>query len=408
MGNLILKRKINRHKLNIESACKVILMLYICVLFAFYEIRVFVELLYILVFFLYFITKKKGLTLYTLWSLVFVVICGLSNMWSIDIGGSLLGTRAAIEIAIIGNLLVSYIDRKDKLNYLMTCFVVAGLILVFKMLIVVPINDWGTQRIGNGIYNANAIGLYLGFATIFASYLSMLKKQKRYYVVICMFFVVILATGSRKAFLLVLLGIAALNIIKSDKVWKKLIAIPISIFIIILGYQLIMNVPTLYNIIGSRIERLIYMFTGLGNVDASTRIRLGMIETGISLFKFRPFSGHGINSFTTISGYDTYSHNNYIELLVGVGLIGTFIYYSIYAYIILNLAKSSRNRIASVFLVVITLLIIIEYGLVSWEGELYQILIAAAFSTVKLINTEKKINPNKRGNVLNGNTRKII
>jgi O-antigen ligase len=329
-------------------------------------------------------------------------------MWSPDLGGSLLGTRAAIEIALIGNLLVSYIDKEDKLNYLMTCFVIAGLILVFKMLIIVPINDWGTQRIGNKIYNANAIGLYLGFATIFAAYLSMLKKQKHYYVIMCMFFLVILATGSRKAFLLVLLGIAALNIIKSDKVWKRLIAIPISTFIIILGYQLIMNVPTLYNIIGSRIERLIYMFTGLGNVDASTRIRLGMIETGISLFKLRPFSGHGINSFTIISGYDTYSHNNYIELLVGVGLIGTLIYYSIYAHIIIKLAKNRRNRIASVFLIVITLLTIIEYGLVSWEGELYQILIAAAFSTIKLVNIKKNINLNKGRNGLYETTRASI
>jgi hypothetical protein len=389
---LLIKRKIGDIKLTIESACKVILMLYICVLFAFYEIRIFIEAIFIVVMTLYFIVKRKGFTVYTLWSLLFIAISTLSNLWSIDNSGSLLGTRAALEIAIIGNLLVAYLDTKEKLKYFIHCFMIAGFVLVFKLMITVPISAWGSTRIGNAVYNANSIGIYLAFSAIFAMQLAILKHKKSYYILIGIFFAVILATGSRKSFFLILLGIAFLNILRSKKTSKKLIAVFVSLIIFVLGYELVMSVPILYSIMGSRLEGLISSITGVGYIDASTRIRIGMIEIGKELFMLKPILGHGINTFTNISGYEAYAHNNYIELLVGVGLIGTIIYYSVYVYIVLKLMRKRKKQMNSLFLVIIVLLAIIEYGLVSWQGELYQTLIAAAFAAVKLCNIEERLN----------------
>lgn len=381
---------LNKVKINLEFICKFILLIYICALYAFYEIRFFVEIIFIIIMSAYFITKRKPITKYTIWSFLFIFLCFISNFWSVDLQYSLLGTRAALEIAIIGNLLIAFLDKKEKLDFLIQCFILAGLVLVLKMLITVPISNWGSSRIGNIIYNANSIGLYLGFSTIFALYLAYTKKNKlRYYILMTIFILVIFATGSRKAFVVVLAGVSSLPLIKSNKISKRILILPISICILIIGYQLVMNVPTLYNIIGIRVEKFLNLFTGKGDIDASTRIRIDMIKTGAQHFLNKPLIGYGINTYTSFSGFDTYSHNNYLELLTGIGAIGCILYYSIYLYIISKLNKIKTNLISKLFILIILILGMIEVGLVSWQSEVYHIIIAAAFSCIKLYKTKE-------------------
>lgn len=103
------------------------------------------------------------------------------------------------------------------------------------------------------------------------------------------------------------------------------------------AYWLLMNVPFLYNSIGNRMESFIEFLQGAEG-DGSTQSRYQYIELGLKSFKEHPIWGIGIDCFRELDGaYGTYSHNNFIELLVGVGLLGTISYYLIH---LISLIKS--------------------------------------------------------------------
>ena len=53
-----------------------------------------------------------------------------------------------------------------------------------------------------------------------------------------------------------------------------------------------------------------------------------MMEFGWELFKERPVHGYGMNNFSQKYYLNTYSHNNYIELLVSCGIVGFALYYA--------------------------------------------------------------------------------
>ncbi|RAV13807.1 O-antigen ligase family protein [Paenibacillus contaminans] len=388
---MLVHKDVTKHTINLESLSKLVLLCYICTLYAFYEIRIYVEVAYLLVFFLYLINRRNNqLTIYFVWSLLFVGVCLLSNLWTLDPTSSYKGTRAVLEVVIIGNLLVIFINSREKLHYLIKCFVIAGVVLVAKLLVTTPFDVWGTERIGSYLYNANTMGLFLSISAIAAMQMSNLKNKKVYYFLIIIFFVFIAFTGSKKAFFLFIFGLGLLYLLNKRNKSKVVFAIPISILFVIVGYQIIMSVPQFYAVLGSRIEVLFSLFTGENNIDASTRVRMELIDIGIQLFKQKPYLGYGLASFTNVSYADVYSHNNYIELLVGVGAIGTIIYYSIYIYIIFKLYKYRGETIGNIFLTIIFLLIFMEYGLVSYFGELYQMIIASSVATIKLIYEEKR------------------
>ena len=52
-----------------------------------------------------------------------------------------------------------------------------------------------------------------------------------------------------------------------------------------------------------------------------------MIEFGLHLFREKPIHGYGIGNYASMYHIATYSHNNYIELMVSGGAIALVMYY---------------------------------------------------------------------------------
>ena len=104
-----------------------------------------------------------------------------------------------------------------------------------------------------------------------------------------------------------------------------------------------MTVDPLYNVLGSRMEELVNGVLG-GNADSSFDTREEMAQLGIKWFWEKPFLGYGLGNYSmlygALTGRYTYSHNNFVEILVSGGLVGFIIYYSIYAFIFIKLFKS--------------------------------------------------------------------
>lgn len=103
--------------------------------------------------------------------------------------------------------------------------------------------------------------------------------------------------------------------------------------------------------------------------DASVSIRKSMIETSFELFKEKPLVGYGIDNFSVVSPFGTYSHNNYTEVLVSVGVIGFIFYYFMYARIIFYSnkirIKVKKSEIFQLTFFYLLLILVLEVGLVN-------------------------------------------
>ena len=99
------------------------------------------------------------------------------------------------------------------------------------------------------------------------------------------------------------------------------------------------------------------MFGELGIIefqsDYSSEARVEYSELAIELWKENPIIGGGYDNFKVHSGYDTYSHNNYTELLSSVGLIGLILYYAYYFLLLKKniLIKNMKSRMIVLFII---------------------------------------------------------
>jgi hypothetical protein len=284
-------------------------------------------------------------------------------------------TRIVLQWAIVGSLLVVYADTRSKLEKIYSFFVFSGCVLVVRLLIDIPISSWTSSRIGNNEIglNANIVGMYLAISSIFAVYLAKVKGNKWYYVLVLLFSPIVLLTGSRKALFLLVVGVLGLLLLllverhqQNTKGKLALIAGALVIFT-----ACVLFVPSLYDLVGRRVIEVFRTLFGEGGEDESTRIRLNMIEVGIKLFRQKPLLGQGVGS---------YAHNNYIELLVGVGIVGTLIYYSMYLVTIVRLVRNRKQIFVLPLIITLLLMLLLEVGSVNYWEPIFQILIALAFS----------------------------
>ena len=129
-------------------------------------------------------------------------------------------------------------------------------------------------------------------------------------------------------------------------------------------------------------------------IDASTNTRINMIKYGFEMFKSNPILGVGIGNYAYY-GYhiyglfaEVYSHNNYIEMLSNIGIVGFISYYFIPVYTCIKLRKlvnilTGRERILCAFLFVIMISRLIgDFGRVSYLDEIVQIINMLCYSSI--------------------------
>ena len=126
------------------------------------------------------------------------------------------------------------------------------------------------------------------------------------------------------------------------------------LFLIGVVFFLIMNVPFLYNEVGFRFEGIVTN----GEVEGSFRGRERMIALGWSLFRDNPLLGYGVNNFRALSPWNTYAHNNYVELLVDVGVIGTALFY-FWAVVLLRRAIRTKYSKTNGIIMAVTLTVLL-------------------------------------------------
>ena len=344
-----------------------------------------VKIVYLAVLGVFMIFRNVKIRWYLIWGVLFILLAFSSILWSgseTDILYSFLWILQAylIFIVTIGN-----INSINMLEFTLKSFIFACLILSIRLLIMTPYSMWGSRRLGTAIgYNPNVIGMQMTVGVLSSVYFLKRSSRKVFLIILnILFSVIIILSGSRKSILGLMLGIGSYLLLTSKTMkFSKRIMIMIISPILLYGFvYIIYNVDLFYNIVGYRLDQLYNVFFGDGDT-----IRLHMINEGIHLFSLRPFLGYGLSGYSRMSSFGTYSHNNYIELLVNFGLIGFLLYYSMYLYFLVRLVNKYRygDLKSIVFISIIFVVLFLDVGVVSYR-DLYLLLpIAAAYSYINI------------------------
>ena len=154
---------------------------------------------------------------------------------------------------------------------------------------------------------------------------------------------------------------------------------------------LMMTNEILYSVVGYRFEAL--LTTLLNGVDTnstyhnSSDTRLLLIRYGIDLFKEKPIFGYGLDGYrivTPLTGY--YAHNNYIEIMVDLGLIGLILYYWFPIKLLIKSIKQMKvDRKQALSFGMFVSVLVSDIATVSFNQEKTQLFLAISICLFRVI-----------------------
>jgi len=331
----------------------------------------------------------------------------LSCTWAVNFDASISKTITILQLVVFAIVSYSFFASEKNVEHIIKSIFVGGLFMCFY-----TIYYYGTnyifesmiygQRLGNEINQINTMGMYASLTLILGIYYFLYNQKKIYILTSIVSFIIALSSGSRKALIMIIFGTLFLIIFKYGM--KKIYKIIPVLGAFILVYTLVMALP-MFELVQQRMNTFINIFTDEGKVDNSTTVRLEMIEFGLTKFEKNPFLGYGINNYGILykqyTGWSTYAHNNYIELLVDIGIVGFLIYYLAYIYLIYKLIHliAKKHKEALIIMAIILTQILMDFGMVSYYNKMTYVYLTLGY--IYLNFTISNIYYNKEGEVQN-------
>lgn len=308
-------------------------------------------ILFIFIWIDHFLNKRRiNINAYIIGSALFVFIILVSVLYASNASYALSKSISILLLFILAFSINLFIIKSNDIIKIKKYFLVSGFFL--SIYLIINMGLLNGIRVGSAIGNENIIGMIsvVSFTIGFTEFL--FTKKYRYIALLLPILTLILLTGSRKSILFLLISIFLSLFLYRNMNIKQFIKIAVITFVLFyLIVYTIYNVQSVYNIVGSRIDNLI-IYLKIGDVqETSIRIRQDMLNLGLYYFRRSPFIGFGIDNFRLFYsqssfGEDVYSHSNLIELLVGVGLIGTFVFYITYGSLVYKFFKF-RNQLVN-------------------------------------------------------------
>ncbi len=308
--------------------------------------------------------KKTESRFFTKGFTLFVVFCGLSYFWAIDkVLAAQMAFRVLVILFILKIIFKNSLGREKYNIYLYS--LMTGIIINFLLLAIpstkVMFSFMG--RFSGTFENPNSLAVA---CIVFVYFL--LRNRYRFSPWTIVFLlliteILILSTASRKG-----LVFGNMMIILNFGVVLRRIVNKYNILIIVsailLGFLfLYVNKSQIDTF--ERFSGLVNLVTG-GNIDSSTKWRIFFIDKAYEVFKDNFFLGVGIDNFQKFTGVGLYAHNNYMELLADLGIIGFLIYYRIFYLLFRHLRNIRATNQEYIFLIV---LLIMDIGIVSYYSR---------------------------------------
>ena len=262
-----------------------------------------------------------------------------------------------------------YIKKVGRLEDYYNAIYLSGIVLIFYSLYVygglsgfLALMSTG-HRMGDLIGNQNTYGLVFANAALVALYYFFFNNEKRHVLFAGLLIFFGFSSGSKKVAFLLLIGL--LFLILSKYGIRKLFKVLIYSFVSLLVGWMLIHLP----IFSTILERLESYLSVTGNI--SDNIRAELIRYGLELFMENPFLGYGLNNYHLFHWSGVYSHNNYIEVLVSLGIIGFIIYYSVFINSAFALIMKRKNLKPIHFLLAFSILssFVFDYGMVQFYSK---------------------------------------
>ena len=221
------------------------------------------------------------------------------------------------------------------------------------------------------------VGMFLGFRYVLLRAAERKILSKKTFLVIAFIglsiFGILYLSGSRKALVILMVSVAAfiMYILWTQSPRRRvLMSVPLIGVLALVGYWVYQS-PKF-----ERLADIANIVDGGAIVDTGVLIRGQLLQDAVHLWVLRPFTGWGLDQFTSVSGWGMYAHDNYVELLANHGAIGFGLYLMVYVSLITSLARSFfRSREARVSaetfwaMTVAVMMLVWDLGAVSYYGR---------------------------------------
>jgi len=312
-----------------------------------------------------------------LWFYLFFAIYALmSSFWSID---NTISITESFRIMIIGiNMIFIYsLSKQFKIErFILYGFILAALYNYAIAFDIISFTSkytiYNIHRFVGTSNNSNVMAIYMLFNVVSSILLieeNKLEKKSLYlniflFTNILLAIYIIILTASKKGiiFVILLMVIYFLTALKSKK--------NISIIILFgLSFLYLINSGTLFEING--VDYMLKRLSTLENAghSGSTYERYMLIVYAYEVFTQNIFTflfGTGEGTFFLQNRFGLYAHNNYMEILANLGIIGLTLYYSIYIILFKNIKKLTNKQIKYFLYGFILILLIMDNALVSY------------------------------------------
>jgi O-antigen ligase len=287
------------------------------------------------------------------WFAVYVAFSILQMIWA---PGSLTMLGTLVQLLVMATILVNYIAQSARASAVeWALYFSVGCTFVYNVVGDPHVID---GRFGSLLLNANAYALLLMYGALFAARRLLVTSVEgslrpktalalALYSGLSLYGIIVL-TASRKGMLLTLASGVVLTVYW---VWHQ----SFSRRVLLSGVCIAVGVALAYLLYRSpQFSRIVDLshYLGGGNVaDTGLVKRNALLHDALDLWLQRPFRGWGLDQFRTVSGWSTYAHDNYVEILANQGLFGLLAYVMVYVSVLVSLVRSlvrSRDRVLRV------------------------------------------------------------
>lgn len=316
---------------------------------------------------------------YHIFILILTIYTFFSSLWAISSKDVITKTFTFIQILLCMSIVYNHFSKFKDVNQLLLILKWSSYIISIYSLIfygydfIVSMMKSGI-RIDNTYTNINTIGMLSSIGMVIKVDEIIKNKRVGLDIIFCIpSFIMIIATQSRKALLMLIVGILLVVIfqnIENKNFIRNIIKIIIILLFAFLLIKSLSNIPV-FDGINQRMDYLMAMFTGKGDIGASARLRQKMINLGIETFKNNPIFGIGIGCPHILAAnklnYDAYLHNGFVEILAAGGIVGFIIYYGAYLYLFINYfnLRKYKDENYKICLVLLILFLFRDYAMVA-------------------------------------------
>lgn len=306
------------------------------------------------------------------WWLGFIAVTSFSIVYALSTA-AVVGSLKTFVIMFAGTYLIGKtLKSKNDVEAVMAMLLIALLCVVAYIYLKVDLNSFVLTRVGEadtGRWNANDVGIMTTIGIILAMYFFRERHgtMTRMILLLCIvaFALLDVITASRKAIIMLLLGIcASILLLNPRKMIRNILWV---VIILCVSYYAITEIPALYDLIGWRMEGMFAGISGEAEADSSTVYRQKMLDAAFQVFRENPIFGCGMDNFRYYNPIRvTYAHNNFAEIAADLGCIGLLSYYWIYVYVFFDyFTRVKKDALLTTLFVFVGVYLISHYAMVT-------------------------------------------